>query len=76
MEHFDKMALRHLPGEWETEKATSRPNLSAAVFVSVKDDVGEVECEGESVQLERDSQHMLQYTSISHLLDEERVQLI
>merc|ERR1719471_1623190 len=22
LEHFDKMALRHLPGEWETEKAT------------------------------------------------------
>ena len=70
------MALRHLRVEWEKENAIRRPNLSTAVFVSVKDDIGEVDCDGESVHLARESQHMLQYTAISHLLDEERVQLI
>ena len=44
----------------------------------MKDEVGEVEAEaaGERVNLARDSQYMLQYSAVSHLLQEERVHLL
>ena len=78
LEHFENLALRHLPGGWETDKATAKPNLSSAVFVSVKEDVGEVELNsaGDSVELSRNSQHLLEYSAISHLLEEDLVKLI
>ena len=78
LEHFENLALRHLPGDWQTEIAVTRPNLDSAVFVSVKEDVGDVEIlkSGDSVHLERGSQHMLQYSTVSHLLDGECVKLI
>ena len=78
LEHFDSLALRHIPGGWQADKAITKPSLASAVFVSVKDDVGEVEAEaeGEPVNLTRDSQYMLQYSAVSHLLREDRVHLL
>ena len=78
LHHFESLALRHIPGGWQADRAITKPSLSSAVFVSVKDEVGEVETEaaGERVNLARDSQYMLQYSAVSHLLQEERVHLL
>ena len=78
LDHFDSLALRRIPGGWETDEAITRPDISSAVFVSVKEDVGEVEVASneDSVFLARDSQLMLQYNRVCHLLEEDRVSLI
>ena len=77
-EHFETLALRHVPGDWQSDKAITKPSLGSAVFVSVKEEVGEVEvdAEGERADLSRDSQYMLQYSAVSHLLQEDRVKLL
>ena len=78
LEHFDSLALRHIQGGWQADKAITKPNLASAVFVSVKDEVGEVELAtaGERADLARDCQYMLQYSAVSDLLEEDRVQLL
>ena len=78
LQHFDTLALRHIPGGWQADKAITKPSLASAVFVSVKDEVGEVEVdtEGARADLSRDSQYMLQYSAVSQLLEEDRVQLL
>ena len=85
-EHFDNLVLRHIPGVWDPDKIspnTSRPSLSSSVFVSVKKSVSGVDVidsadlgRDETLDLVEGSQHMFQYSAISHLLDSEYVQLI
>ena len=78
LDHFESLALRHIPGGWQADKAITKPSLGSAVFVSVKDEVGEVEVDtaGDRADLARDSQYMLQYSAVSQLLEEDRVQLL
>ena len=85
-EHFQSLALRHIPGVWESEKvfpSVPAPNLSTAVFVSVKEDVPGVDIKDEAglgrddtVDFLKGSQHIVKYDVVSHLVDEGSVQLI
>ena len=85
-EHFNSLALRHIPGLWESTKvvpSTPAPNLSTAVFVSVREDVPGVDIKDDAgkgrddtIQLMKGSQHMVMYDAISHLVDEGSVQLL
>ena len=85
-EHFNSLALRHIPGVWESTKVVPTapaPNLSTAVFVSVREDVPGVDIKDDAgkgrddtIQLMKGSQHMVMYDAISHLVDEGSVQLL
>ena len=51
-EHFNSLALRHIPGVWESTKVVPTapaPNLSTAVFVSVREDVPRVDIQDEAI---------------------------
>ena len=84
-DHYTNLVLRHIPGgASDTLSSEARaPNLHSAVFVSVKEDVQGVEVR-DMAGLDRDhtldlvagSQHMFQYSAISHLLDTDHVTLI
>ena len=85
-EHFKSLALRHIPGVWESSKVvpgTPAPNLSTAVFVSVREDVLGVDIKDDTgmgmedtIDLMAGSQHMVKYDAVSHLVDEGSVQLL
>eukprot|EP00092_Neocalanus_flemingeri_P008998 GFUD01009682.1.p1 GENE.GFUD01009682.1~~GFUD01009682.1.p1 ORF type:complete len:220 (+),score=67.38 GFUD01009682.1:37-696(+) len=85
-EHFNSLALRHIPGVWESAKVTPTPpapNLSTAVFVTVREDVPGVDIKDDAglgrddtINLVKGSQHMVKYEAISHLVDEGSLQLI
>jgi hypothetical protein len=45
-EHFNSMALRHLPGSFDLSKVTPKlpePNLKTAVFIQVREPVRGIE---------------------------------
>ena len=85
-EHFNSLALRHIPGVWESAKVTPAlpaPNLSRAVFATVREDVPGVDIKDDAgqgrddtINLVKGSQHMFKYDAISHLVDDGSVQLI
>ena len=85
-DHFKSLALRHIPGDWDSEKVTPAvpgPNFSKSVFISVREDVTGVEVKDEAglgrdddIDLVTGSQHILKYNVISHLVDDGSVQLI
>ena len=84
-EHFDVLAMRHVPGGWDPAKVPSvpSPNLGQAVFVEVREacpglDVADPAGAGrdDTVDLIKGDQLMVQYSSVARLLEDGNMQLI
>lgn len=83
--HFKQLVLRHVPAPFQDFMTTQQslvPNLRSHVFLKAKKDVDGVVIEGdrdnrdEEVDLEENSQHIMQYKSISNFVKDGTVQLI
>lgn len=85
-EHFNRLALRHLPGTFDISKVSPKlpePNLKTAVFIQVREPVRGIEIRDdcglgrdETIDLEQGDQHLLQYNTIAHLVDTDLVRLV
>jgi len=85
-EHYDSLVLRHIPGAWDPEKVSPNvpnPQINSAVFAVVKSDVSGVEIRDhadlgrdDTIDLVEGTQHMFQYSAISHLIDSDNIKLI
>lgn len=82
--HF-QIALRHMPSNLQTFEKTKmcmKPNVYSHVFLRAKRDVLGVIVEGDSdnkeeeVDLDVNTQHIMQYQPVSHLVKNGNVQLI
>jgi hypothetical protein len=87
---FKKLALDHMPGKaadfskfGDSSTEAPKPNLNAAVFVKADEDIQGVFIEDEAgrgrdeeYDMEKDSQHILRYKSVSHLVQSGAVRLI
>ena len=84
-EHFDILAMRHVPNGWDPSKVPSipSPNLGQAVFVEVRENCPGLEVadpagagRDDTVDLVKGDQLMVQYSSVARLLEDGNMQLI
>jgi GINS complex subunit 4 len=84
-EHLWLVALRHMPTnvqDFDKAKVAVIPNLSSHVFLRAKQNITGVVLEGDSenreeeVDLDENSQHIMQYKSVAYYLKTGAVQLI
>ncbi|GFG28329.1 hypothetical protein Cfor_09082 [Coptotermes formosanus] len=84
-EHLRLVALRHMPTniqDFDKAKVAVTPNLSSHVFLRAKQNITGVVIEGdnenreEEVDLDENSQHIMQYKSVANYLKAGAVQLI
>ena len=86
VEHFSNLVLRHIPGLRNPDKVVPgvpTPNTNTAVFVGVREDCMGVEIPDDSgqgrddtVDLLKDSQHILKFNTVASFVDDGSVQLI
>ncbi|XP_069702248.1 DNA replication complex GINS protein SLD5 [Periplaneta americana] len=83
--HFTIVALRHMPSNFQhfdKDKLTIAPNISSHVFLRAKRNITGVVIEGDSenrdeeVDLDENSQHIMQYKPIAEYVKSGAVQLI
>lgn len=83
--HCKQLVLKHVPPPFQDFKPTQQslvPNLRSHVFLRAKKDVDGVVIEGdrdnrdEEVDLEENSQHIMQYKPIANLVKDGAIQLI
>lgn len=84
-EHLRLVALRHMPTnvqDFDKAKVAVMPNLSSHVFLRAKQNITGVVIEGdnenreEEVDLDENSQHIMQYKSVANYLKTGAIQLI
>lgn len=84
-DHFRLIALRHMPPnvqDFDKAKMVVIPNISSHVFLRAKQSItgvvieGDIENREEEVDLEENSQHIMQYKPIADYLKTGAVQLI
>lgn len=84
-DHFRLIALRHMPSnvqDFDKTKMAVIPNISSHIFLRAKQNISGVVIEGDSenrdeeVDLEENSQHIMQYKPIADYLKTGAVQLI
>lgn len=77
--HFTLLAFRHMPGnfqEFDKSKMLITPNLASHIFLKANKNINGIVVDDEEVDLEENSQHMLQYVFVSDLVKNGSVQLI
>ncbi|XP_023337097.1 DNA replication complex GINS protein SLD5 [Eurytemora carolleeae] len=84
-ELFHTLCLRHLPGSFDLGKTgikPPQPNFQSAVFIKVLQDIDGLEIRDgagagrdETIDLEVGEQHLVQYSSVSHLVEGGAVRL-
>ncbi|XP_068200901.1 DNA replication complex GINS protein SLD5 [Palaemon carinicauda] len=84
--HFQSVVLQHVPENlrnFDPGKMAVKPNLDSFVFLKVKEETPAVVIEDDSgegrdeeVDLEKDSQHLMRYKPVSHLLHSGAIHLI
>jgi len=80
---FNSLCLSHLPGEMDFNKhKVPEPNLPAAVFIKVLEDVEGLEIIDNSglrgddtIDLVAGDTHIIQYSNVGHLVENEKVKL-
>ncbi|KDR11621.1 DNA replication complex GINS protein SLD5 [Zootermopsis nevadensis] len=84
-DHFRLIALRHMPSnvqDFDKTKMAVAPNISSHIFLRVKKNITGVVIEGDSenrdeeVDLDENSQHIMQYKPIADYLKSGAVQLV
>jgi GINS complex subunit 4 len=84
-DHFRLIALRHMPSnvqDFDKTKMVTTPNISSHIFLRAKKNITGIVIEGDSenrdeeVDLDENSQHIMQYKPIANYLKSGAIQLI